>query len=92
MDEDEIQAFADAAAERGIKVQVFGLSGDNARAFWNWQFLGRDWDLPKTKAMLMRACDVRLPARLTPEDCDLVAQVLIEAAAGVMTDTRAYGT
>jgi hypothetical protein len=23
----------------GVKVQVFGLSTDNARAFWNWNFI-----------------------------------------------------
>ena len=92
MDAGEIGAFAEAAAVRGIKVQVFGVSEDNARAFWNWRFLGREWDLPKTRAMLMRACDVRLPARLTPEACDLVAGALVDAASEVMTDTRAYGT
>jgi dTDP-4-amino-4,6-dideoxygalactose transaminase len=34
--DDHARAFADAAAARGVKVQVFGLSTDNARAFWNW--------------------------------------------------------
>jgi hypothetical protein len=42
--------------------------------------------------MLMKACDVRLPARLTLEECDLVAQALIAAAEDVMADNRAYGT
>jgi hypothetical protein len=56
---------------RGVKVQVFGLSTDNARAFWNWQFIPGDVpDLPQTRAMLMRACDVRLPARLTEAELD----------------------
>jgi dTDP-4-amino-4,6-dideoxygalactose transaminase len=63
--DDHARAFADAAAARGVKVQVFGLSTDNARAFWNWNFIpGERPDLPQTRAMLMRACDVRLPARL----------------------------
>ncbi|MEC9311183.1 MAG: aminotransferase class I/II-fold pyridoxal phosphate-dependent enzyme, partial [Pseudomonadota bacterium] len=39
MTEDDIRAFSKSAAEKGVKVQVFGLSEDNARAFWNWQFL-----------------------------------------------------
>ena len=58
-------AFQAAAKARGVSVQIFGLSEGNARAFWNWQFLGELPDLPQTRAMLMRACDVRLPARLT---------------------------
>ena len=90
--DDETRAFQDAAAARGVKVQVFGLSSDNARAFWNWQFLGNLPDLPKTRAMLMRACDTRLPARLTPDQCALIADALIAAADDVMGEVKAYGT
>lgn len=91
LDDATTRAFADAAAARGIKVQVFGMSTDNARAFWNWQFLGDIPDLPQTRAMLMRACDVRLPARLTRADCDVIAGALLMAVEDV-TATRAYGT
>ena len=42
--------------------------------------------------MLMRACDVRLPARLTRQDCDTVADILLEAVAEVTGARRAYGT
>jgi hypothetical protein len=64
-------------------VQVFGLSKDNARAYWNWQFLGDLPDLPKTRAMLMRACDLRIPTRLTEAELDAIAAGLIAAAAEV---------
>ncbi|MBN9889435.1 DegT/DnrJ/EryC1/StrS family aminotransferase [Salipiger abyssi] len=92
MTRDEMRAFADTAEEMGVKVQVFGLSTDNARAFWNWQFMGEIPELPRTRAMLERACDTRLPARLTLEDCAGVADVLVSAAEAVMGETRAYGT
>ncbi len=92
MDDETIKAFADASAARGIKVQVFGSSRDNARAFWNWQFLEGQNDLPMTRDMLMKACDVRLPARLTLDECDLVAQTLIDAADEVTSVEAAYGT
>jgi len=76
-----------------VKVQVFGLSTDNARAFWNWQFIPGDQpELPRTRAMLMRACDVRLPARLTTPDLDFIAGALLAAADDVKGDLRAYGT
>jgi dTDP-4-amino-4,6-dideoxygalactose transaminase len=92
-DEDAV-AFQDAAAARGVKVQVFGLSTDNARAFWNWQFIpGEMPDLPKTRAMLMRACDVRLPARLTRSELDFIIKALVMAAEDVMGSVEAaYGT
>jgi dTDP-4-amino-4,6-dideoxygalactose transaminase len=76
-------AFQMAAAARGVSVQVFGLSEGNARAYWNWQFLGDLPDLPRTQAMLMRACDVRLPARLVRAELDLIADALIDSAAGL---------
>ena len=43
------------AAAQGVKVQVFGQSRDNARAYWNWQFLPEMPELPQTRALLMRA-------------------------------------
>jgi len=92
MSDDDIRAFGQAAAARGVKVQIFGMSTDNARAFWNWQFLGELPDLPQTRAMLMKACDTRLPARLQLPELDLIAGALIAAAQDVMGNLRAYGT
>ena len=73
-------ALQAAAKSHGISVQVFGLSSDNARAFWNWQFLADQPNLPATRSMLMRACDVRLPARLQKPDLDFIIKALTEAA------------
>ncbi|SMD07471.1 DegT/DnrJ/EryC1/StrS family aminotransferase [Primorskyibacter flagellatus] len=93
MDSSDAARFADAAAAAAVKVQIFGLSTDNARAFWNWKFLpGGIPDLPKTRAMLKQACDVRLPARLTVPELKFVADALTGAAAAVMTPLPAYGT
>ncbi|MBC6436565.1 MAG: aminotransferase class I/II-fold pyridoxal phosphate-dependent enzyme [Rhodobacteraceae bacterium] len=89
----EARAFAAAAGARGVQVQIFGLSGDNARAFWNWQFIpGRVPDLPQTRAMLMRACDVRLPVRLTRCELDMIGTALLSAVDDVKGTPRAYGT
>ena len=84
MTDDQVRGFVAAAAEHEVSVQVFGLTSDNARAFWNWEFLGPQPDLPQTRKMLMRACDVRLPARLTLADCDYTANALLAAADRVM--------
>ena len=79
----EALAFQAQAKRRGVTVQVFGLSEGNARAFWNWQFLGELPDLPQTRAMLMRACDVRLPTRLTGAELNFIAEAVLSAAAAV---------
>ncbi|MFZ1340979.1 MAG: aminotransferase class I/II-fold pyridoxal phosphate-dependent enzyme [Paracoccaceae bacterium] len=81
--DDEARAFQSAAKARGVSVQVFGLSQGNARAFWNWQFLGDPPDLPQTRAMLMRACDVRLPTRLSAAELDFIASAVVAAAVEV---------
>jgi len=73
-----------AAKARGVSVQIFGLSEGNARAFWNWHFLGDPPELPLTRAMLMRACDVRLPTRLTKAELDFIADAITDA----VTDVR----
>ncbi|QJF52076.1 DegT/DnrJ/EryC1/StrS family aminotransferase [Roseobacter ponti] len=85
----EIRAFATAADAAGVKVQVFGQSTDNARAFWNWKFVPDLPELPKTRSMLMRACDVRLPVRLTRDELDAVTSVLISAMKSVTSSQPA---
>ncbi|MDF1854751.1 aminotransferase class I/II-fold pyridoxal phosphate-dependent enzyme [Pseudooceanicola sp.] len=90
---DQTRAFQAAAAERGVSIQVFGLSSDNARAFWNWEFLGKTPDLPRTRSMLMKACDTRLPARLTRPDLDWIGDAILAAVEAVMGGTdRQFGT
>ena len=84
MGEEEIRAFAKSAADKGVKVQVFGLSEDNARAFWNWQFLSDLPELPQTRTMLMKACDVRLPVRLSKAELDVISEILLSAVSETM--------
>ena len=57
-----------------------------------FDILGDLPDLPQTRAMLMQACDTRLPARLQLPELDLIAEALIAAAQEVMGNLRAYGT
>lgn len=84
MDDGAISRFVAEAGRRGVKVSIFGRDTDNARAFWNWHFIGEIPELPKTHAMLMRTADVRLPAHFSPADVDTVAATL-EAALDAAT-------
>lgn len=77
--DDALDAFVAGANQRGLHIQVFGRSKNNSRAYWNWGFLDDVPDFPQTRAMLMRACDLRLPARLSLAECDLIANTLIAA-------------
>ncbi len=80
LSEAQINLFAETTAQNGVKVQIFGRSENNARAFWNWQFLEEIPELPKTRKMLMSACDVRLPVRLTRAELDVICDILLDAA------------
>jgi len=85
--EAELHEFAAATKDAGVSVGVFGLSTDNARAFWNWKFLGEVPELPKTREMLMKTCDLRLPARLRQDELDYIATTILKAAARVKDPT-----
>ena len=92
MDDAQVADFVAAAGRDGVKVQVFGASTDNARAFWNWQFIPDLPELPNTRAMLMRACDVRLPVHLPRDTLNAVADVLLSAVDAATGPQRAFGT
>ena len=92
MSDEEVGDFVAVAGQNGVKVQVFGASADNARAFWNWQFIPDLPDLPQTRAMLMRACDVRLPVHLPTDTLNDVANVLLTAISHATEPQRNYGT
>ena len=85
----ECDAFVKAAGDAGVKLQIFGRSTDNARAFWNWQFIDDVPELPRTRAMLKRACDVRLPVQLTRDDLDKVTDALLAAIGSAKPRKRA---
>ncbi len=84
MTDAQVDDFVSQASLLELKIQVFGRSNDNARAFWNWKFLNNNPDQPKTRAMLNRACDVRLPSRLNLQECDVVAKTILDALSTTM--------
>ena len=90
--DEEARALVQELKARKLGAQVFGLSTDNARAFWNWKFLPPEsiptGDLPQTRSMLMRACDVRLPVRLSLEEVEAVGEAVIDAARSAKSDAH----
>jgi dTDP-4-amino-4,6-dideoxygalactose transaminase len=88
-DDDSANAFVDECKRTGLGVTIFGLHTENARTFWNWQFLDHIPELPQTKAMLMRACDLRLPARLSLEQVDKIGKMILSSVQKVVTDRGA---
>jgi perosamine synthetase len=76
-DDAEARAFAEAAAARREGAGLRPVDRQRARLL-ELAVHGRSCPIcRKTRAMLMRACDVRLPARLQKPDLDFIAEALI---------------
>ncbi|MEM7242302.1 MAG: aminotransferase class I/II-fold pyridoxal phosphate-dependent enzyme [Pseudomonadota bacterium] len=79
----QAKLFMGACNDAGLGLSIFGMHQGNARAFWNWGFLGETPELPQTRNMLMRACDLRLPARLHLEEVIEIGDIILKAADSV---------
>ena len=77
---DDAQAarVMEISTARGKPIAIFGMQGDNARVFWNWKFIGNVPELPMTRAMLKRACDIRLPVGMTREELDETIEFILD--------------
>ena len=77
---DDAQAMRvmEISTARGNPISIFGMQGDNARVFWNWKFIGNVPELPITRAMLKRACDIRLPVGMSREDLDETISFILD--------------
>lgn len=80
-----VQAFLKECGDHGLPVELFGHK-TNARNFVNWGFAPADAPLPKTAAMLSRACDVRMPLMWDDEDFEDMADVIVESIEKVLED------
>ena len=85
---EDATVFQHLVEKKGVNVQIFGHSRDNARAFWNWRFLEEQKGLSQTRKVLMRTCDVRLPVHLQKAELDHIAGALVEAAQAVAPERR----
>lgn len=80
-DDATCRAFRDACRARGVQLAWFGADrpeGFTSR-FDSWRYLPPQ-DLPRTRAVLARLFDMRLPLTFTPADCDTIATILADEA------------
>ena len=80
-----VDEFLHECSAHGLPVELFGHR-NNARNFVNWGFAPADDPLPKTSAMLARACDIRMPLTWDDDDFDDMANVIIESILKVLLD------
>jgi len=67
-------------AKRGVEIKWFG--DDEPKAFTSrydsWQYIEDMPELPKTKEVLSRTCDMRVPLTFDLDDCSLIAKIICE--------------
>lgn len=68
----------------GLGVNVLGVHKDNARVFWNWKFLGKIPELPQTRKILMRSCDMRLPVFFGKKQLNYVGDTIVKVISEVL--------
>jgi dTDP-4-amino-4,6-dideoxygalactose transaminase len=82
MDEAGIARVIERAAARGVAVKWFGAEapvGFTSRPD-HWRYIPAAATPPRAADILARLCDVRLPVELSDADCDLIGEIVAEAA------------
>ncbi len=80
-DYEQVNDFVKACADKGLKIQIFGLN-DNARDFRNWLYsYDEKPDLEKTSQVISCACDLRLPITFTLDDIELIGAIINQVMA-----------
>jgi len=81
---EDLPGFIAACGERGVEIKWFGE--DEPRAFTSrydsWRYLGDLPDQPRTRAVLSKTCDMRIPLTFSQDDCADIAAVIGEVMAG----------
>ena len=74
-----IEQFVKKCGERGVVLKWFGASSPKGftSVHHHWKYI-QPQSLEATNEVLAGLCDLRLPSTLTPEDCQLIAEILME--------------
>jgi len=77
---DNIPTLVESCAKRGVEIKWFG--DDEPKAFTSrydsWQYFDEIADLPKTREVLSRTCDMRVPLTFDLDDCALIAEIICD--------------
>ncbi len=73
--------FVSSVAEAGVNIKWFGAPdpSDYTSTYRSWTYLPSQ-DLPCTDRILSVLFDMRLPLTFSEADCDLVAEIIVDAA------------
>ena len=84
---EQIKSLQDQCAERGVMLKWFGgvePTGYTSR-YDSWKYLENMPQLPKTEAILETLIDMRIPLTFELDDCELIAEIIVEVADSIMS-------
>jgi dTDP-4-amino-4,6-dideoxygalactose transaminase len=86
-DEAVIRKFLDLCLARGVELKWFGNKTPVGftSSYGSWKYLGDLPKLPNTDRILAGMCDMRIPLTFDLGDCELIAQIIADVAAEVLT-------
>jgi len=83
-----IPQLVENCVKRGVEIKWFG--DDEPKAFTSrydsWQYIEDLPELPKTKEVLSRTCDMRAPLTFDLDDCSLIASIICEEVDALATN------
>ena len=83
LEPDQIKRFLQECELRGLYIKWFG--GQEPKAFTSnyahWHYITEKPVLTKSMAVMSQLLDLRTPLSLTPQDCELIGQIVAAAAA-----------
>ena len=81
----DLSKFLRRCQDRGVTLKWFGAAQPIGftSTYRHWHYAG-DADLARTDKVMRGLFDMRLPLHLTPDDCYLVAEIITDAAAGLL--------
>ena len=88
---ERIQTFLEDCDRHGVHIKWFGRAEPVGftSSHHHWRYLDARQDLPRSEAVLLGLCDLRLPSNLSGEDCETLAAVLRESMAQLAEGPRA---
>lgn len=87
---EHIPDFIENCAVRGVELKWFGAeqpTGFTSR-YDSWQYFKNLPDLPVTREVLSRTCDMRVPLTFSAQDCELIADIICDEAQAMVRKTR----
>ena len=83
----QIMAFLAECGQRGVEIKWFGWAEPNGftSSFDSWTYIENLPELPQTKEILDFMCDFRIPLTFTLDDCKVIASIIKQVAAEIIT-------